>query len=164
MPIPSRHLARPSRRALLTVAGGAALSVASTGWAAPAGNIVASDDPNWTVFSRVKVKTDYDKGVFTAAFPPDILAMRGKPLSISGYVLPIDVADLNNEADHFILSKYSPFCPFCPPGKPNEHMEIDMVRPIVLTPNLLKLTGVLELQNDGVQGLFLGLRNARAVR
>jgi hypothetical protein len=124
-------------------------------------DIPQSNDPLWGTLRKTQIKVDFDKGVFTAAFPADVKAMAGRRMTITGYMLPLEGSLGMKGMDHFILSRYSPSCPFCPPGDPNEHIEIFTAKPQALTINLVQVSGKFVLQNDGIQGLFFVLDDAQ---
>lgn len=120
-----------------------------------------SGDPLWRLFARSQIIGDAAKGVFTARHPPEVKALDGKPILISGYMLKTDVMSNFNS---FILSRYTIVCPFCPPGAPNEAAEIDLKRFITRpTDGPVTVSGVLHVHADGATGLFFSIDHAELV-
>jgi hypothetical protein len=107
--------------------------------------------PLWTTLSRSKVHEDQRRGLYTIAFTPDVQAMAGRTVTLTGFMLPLDEGSATR---HFLLSKYTPVCFFCPPGAPNEVVEVTARRGVKLTGDLVTVTGRFALNNDGEKGLF----------
>jgi hypothetical protein len=82
-----------------------------TGMRAPAqtGGPDHADDPRWSQFRGVAVKTDLKKGVATAIFPPELLAANGKVMDIGGYIVPLEASP---DSSHFLLTRRLTGCPF----------------------------------------------------
>lgn len=120
-----------------------------------------SADPLWRLFARSQVIGDPAKGAFTARHPPEVRALDGKPIVISGYMLKTDIMSNFNA---FILSRYTVVCPFCPPGAPNEAAEVALKRFIARpTEGPVTVSGVLHVHYDGASGLFFSIDQAEIV-
>ncbi len=116
-----------------------------------------SPDPaTWTQLEKTKIEIDSD-GVYTAAPPPDISAMVGKPFEITGFAIPIDDSELTK---HFMVTRYPPTCPFCPPGSPNQTVEVYTHQPKRLVFDLMTVRGRFSLQNKMPGGLFYRVDDA----
>ena len=119
-----------------------------------------SHAPLWAVLVHARIGEDDRRGVFTVAFPPDVKALDGRTVSVSGFMLPLDASEAST---HFLLSRYTPVCFFCPPGRPNEVVEVTTARGVPVTGRLLTVTGKLALENKPDKGLFFQIQQA-AVR
>jgi hypothetical protein len=116
-----------------------------------------STSPLWAVLRHAQIGEDDRRGVFTVTFPPEVRALDRQTVTLSGFMLPLD---LEERSRHFLLSKYTPVCPFCPPGQPNEVVEVTAGRGVELTDRMLMVTGRLSLTNNGEKGLFFRIDNA----
>lgn len=115
--------------------------------------------PLWAVLRRTRVDEDDRRGLFTAAFPPEVRALSGRTVTLSGFMLPLDT---DARARHFLLSKYTPVCFFCPPGQPNEVVEVTAPRGVAVTDRMLTVTGRLALTHQTDKGLFFRMDGATA--
>ncbi|CAN5383091.1 hypothetical protein BH09PSE2_BH09PSE2_18000 [soil metagenome] len=129
----------------------------ATGERAVQASLPQSKAPVWAVLRKTRIGEDGAKGVFTAAFPPEVKAMDKQTVSVSGFMLPLDAQP---RSKHFLLSKYTPVCFFCPPGEPNEVVEVMSKSGVAVTDRMLNVTGRFALTNDGEKGLFFRLDQA----
>jgi len=111
-------------------------------------------DALWRVLHTTKVSEDSRTGFYMAVHPPQVRALNGKTLAVSGFMMPIEQAP---ETRHFLLSRYTPVCFFCPPGEPNEVIEVRTRKPLKAGYDLVKVTGVFGLADNGEKGLFFRL-------
>jgi hypothetical protein len=118
-------------------------------------------DPFWTTLHTTQIKEDARRGMFLAMHSPQVKALAGQTLTITGFMLPLE-SDMTTT--HFLLSKYTPVCFFCPPGQPNEIVEVRTSRPVKAGYDLIKVSGRFALQSNGEQGLFFRLDGASVVR
>ncbi len=116
-----------------------------------------SKAPLWAVLRRAQVSQDDRRGVFAIAYPPEVKALDGRPVTLSGFMLPLDTSQ---SSTHFLLSKYTPVCFFCPPGQPNEVVEVTSPRGVPVTDRMLTVTGRMALENKGDKGLFFQVQQA----
>ena len=116
-----------------------------------------SKAPVWAILRKTRIGQDDKRGIFTADFPPEVRALNGKAVTLSGFMLPLDT---EAKARHFLLSKYTPVCFFCPPGQPNEVVEVTVANGVPLTDRMLNVSGRLTLSNQGDKGLFFKMDNA----
>ncbi len=117
-----------------------------------------SSDPIWKVLGTTKIKSDYAQGYFDAIYSPEVKALVGKEVTISGFMLPLEATE---KFKHFILSKRTPTCPFCPPGEPNEIIDIWMAEPVKWDEDTIKVSGKFELMNNRELGMFFKLTDAK---
>ncbi len=117
-----------------------------------------SKAPTWAVLRRTRIGEDASKGVFTAAFPPEVKALDRKPVALSGFMLPLDT---EARSRHFLLSKYTPVCFFCPPGEPNEVVEVFSRSGLPITDRMVQVSGRFALANNGERGLFFRIDDAQ---
>ena len=110
-----------------------------------------SQNPIWLKFARCKIGYNNHSGLFNIAVTPEIKAMAGKPITLNGFVLPLDGSDMTR---HFLLTRNTPVCMFCPPGQPNEVVEVIAPQPIPWTDKMVTVTGPLTLINNGEKGMF----------
>jgi len=118
-----------------------------------------ADGPMWDALRRTRVTIDEASQLYRADHPPEVRAMAGRPLTIQGYVLPLEVGD---RIGHFLVSPYTPVCFFHPPAEPNEIIEVRLRRPIRAGFHLVEVQGTLSLVDDGEKGLFFQLSDADA--
>ncbi len=123
-------------------------------------SLPVSHDGLWNVLMKAKITYRNVAPYITASLPPEVKALNGKTLEISGFVLPMDGTE---KTSHFLLSKRTPTCPFCPPGEPNEVVEVYARKPVPWDDNLLTMRGTFALTNNTEQGIFFVLKNAEAV-
>src|SRR5262249_15317611 len=74
--------------------------------------LTQSHDSQWSTFAKCKVKLDPKKYIYSIELTPEVKAMDGQPLTISGFMLPLEPKE---KFTHYLLSKRTPTCPFCPP-------------------------------------------------
>jgi len=117
-----------------------------------------SKDPMWEILAKTKIKSDFAKGYFSAEYPPEVKALVGKEITISGFMLPLESTE---SFKHFILSKRTPTCPFCPPGEPNEIIDVWMDKAVKWDEDTIKVSGTFELMNNTELGLFFKLTKAK---
>lgn len=111
----------------------------------------------WDVLASAKVNADTASGVWRATFPDNVKGYNGASVTLSGFVLPLDVG---TTSAHFALARRSPGCPFCPPSEPTEVVEVMSAKAIAPTPDLIIVEGRLKLVAESSQGLFYRLEGA----
>jgi hypothetical protein len=119
-------------------------------------------DAFWTTLHTTQIKEDVRRGMFLAIHSPQVKALAGQTLTVSGFMLPLEADGMTTT--HFLLSKYTPVCFFCPPGQPNEFVEVRTTRPVKAGYDLIKVSGRFALQSNGEQGLFFRLDGASVTR
>ena len=117
-----------------------------------------SHDPMWNTLGKTQIHLDEKKGLYSATFPPEVKALVGKEVTISGFMLPLEATE---KFQHFILSKRTPTCPFCPPGEPNEIVDIWMEKSVGWNEDVIKITGTFGLMDNPQLGLFFKITEAK---
>jgi uncharacterized protein len=116
-----------------------------------------SSDPVWALLRKTPIQADLAKGVFTAAPPPEVKALAGREMDVTGFMLPLDPSPMFS---HFLLTRNTPVCAFCPPGAPNEVIEVNLSQYVRATSEPITVHGRFVLQDNGGQGLFFQLNQA----
>ena len=119
-----------------------------------------AQSPVWAKFLASKVSYNNRTGLYSIAVTPEVKDLAGKPVTINGFVLPLDGSD---HTSHFLLTRNTPVCMFCPPGEPNEVVEVISPHPILWTDKIVSVTGPLKLINNGEKGMFFQI-SATVVR
>jgi hypothetical protein len=120
-----------------------------------------SEDNAWKIFATSKVSLDDKTQTYSIDLTPEVKAMVGKELAISGFILPLESTE---KFTHYLLSKRTPTCPFCPPGEGNEIIEVFTKDPITWEKDMVVVTGIMKLTNNPDMGLFFQLKDAETVR
>ena len=120
-----------------------------------------STDPVWSILIKTKIHVNEKKGLYSATYPPEVKALVGKPMTVTGFMLPLEDT---RTFKHFILSRRTPTCPFCPPGEPNENIDIWLDKPKAYDEHLIKITGNFALMNNAEFGMFFKLDHATLVK
>lgn len=142
---------------LLILATGPAWAGAPAGNGQPSGERAAqkalpqSDAPLWGVLRKTRITEDVKRGLFAASFPPEVKALSGTTVTLSGFMLPLDA---KGRTKHFLLSKYTPVCFFCPPGEPNEVVEVVSEKALPVSDDMTSVTGAFSLIDNAEKGLF----------
>ncbi len=150
-----------TRRITLAVAlFGALGGMQSQPYYGPNGNgtLAHSDDLRWVQFHDTNIVADQAKGRYVATFGAALAKLDGKPLVITGYMLPIEPT---THSAHFVLTRRSTGCPFCPPNEPDEAIEVFSAKPADYTQAPVTITGQLHLVRSSEVGLFFRLDHAR---
>jgi len=116
-----------------------------------------SDSAMWGALGKAKVKLDEKTGIFDVTFDDSVKAMDGKPLDITGFMLPLEG---DEKQKHFLLSKRTPTCPFCMPGGPTEVIEVFADAPVTWVDDMIEVKGTLTLVPPNDNGMLYQLKNA----
>lgn len=122
------------------------------------GYLEHEDDLKWVFFHDAKVTADNAKGVYVATFGKELIDLKGRRFTITGYMLPIS-ADL--KSPHFVLTRRVSGCPFCPPNEPTEAIEVFATAPKQYTQAPITVSGTLNFVSSSAAGLFFRLDKAR---
>lgn len=120
-----------------------------------------SRDVMWAVLGKCKVHLDVKNYRYSIQYTPEVKAMEGKQLTISGFVLPLESTETFS---HFLLSKRTPTCFFCPPGAPNEVVEVFVRKPIAWDEGMIAVTGAFGFTSNPELGLFFQIKEAEIVK
>lgn len=118
-----------------------------------------SQDPIWKSLFDCKVHYNSKTHHYSIDYTPEVKAMEGKPLTVSGFMLPLEATEKFN---HFLLSKRTPTCFFCPPGEPNEIVEVFTTKPVKYNEGISVVTGTLKFTSNPDLGLFFQLKDSDA--
>ena len=116
-----------------------------------------SGDPMWNALFQCKVYYDDKSHKYSITYTPEVKAMEGKPMTIAGFMLPLEATEKFN---HFLISKRTPTCPFCPPGEPNEIAEVFTKKPIKYDQGVVVVTGTFQFTTNPDLGLFFQLKDS----
>ena len=116
-----------------------------------------SNDPIWSILQKSRISADQQRGLFLADNPPEVVALDGREMTVSGFILALDPSPRFN---HFLLTRNTPVCAFCPPGQPNEAIEVYTTRPLRYTGGPVTVKGRFKLENNAEAGLFFRLEVA----
>jgi hypothetical protein len=116
-----------------------------------------SHDPFWKKLAECQVSVDEKNERYTIDIVPEIKALDGKTITVSGFVLPLEASD---EPKHFLLAKRTPVCLFCPPGSANEVIEVFSKHPVPWSEDAVNVRGQFKLVDNGDQGIFFSLLDA----
>lgn len=116
-----------------------------------------STDKTWDVLKKTRLTTD-PRGMVHAQIAPEVHALAGKQMVISGFIMPTETTMTFR---HFILSRYSPECPFCPAGAPNEVIEVFSTIDMSAANHMVFLEGRFHVQNKVEEGLFYRMENVK---
>ena len=118
-------------------------------------------DQLWTALGKCPVKLDAKTQLYGIGVTPEVKALNGKTVRLSGFVLPMDGSD---KTKYFLLSKRTPVCFYCPPGEPNEVVAVRSKHAVDWRDDMVSISGTFALVNDGEKGIFFELRDADAVK
>lgn len=118
---------------------------------------------SWNLLEQTRLNDRTDpntKMIYTRpTFPPRIQALAGKPIKVSGWMMPLENGSRQR---HFVLLAYPPGCPFHLHALPNQFIEVYATAPVRVDGiNPTIVTGTLELTGQDESGIFYRLRNAR---
>lgn len=119
-----------------------------------------SNDTMWDSFAACKVNLDKEEYTYSINYTPEIKAIEGTKIEISGFVLPLESTE---KFTHFLISKRTPTCFYCPPGEPNEIAEVFSKTPIKWEENIIKVSGTLQFTKNPELGLFFQIKDADIV-
>lgn len=119
---------------------------------------IESTDPLWGMLQGAVVGIDEARGLMTATFNDIIQRMDGRPLSIGGFLMPLDA---RQRFTHFVLTRRNSSCPFCPPNEPTEAIEVMAEQAMEYAPNEFVVSGQFHVVGESSEGLFYRLSNAR---
>lgn len=126
--------------------------------AAAGANIPPSKHSSWDILRKTQVKLDFKRGTYVATHPASTEALNGTTFEIEGFVTPVKA---ETSFRHFLLMPSAPGCAFCPPPDFNEIIEVVSREPITAELRLFKVRGTFSTQNNGKDGLFFKIEDAR---
>lgn len=108
----------------------------------------------WSVLESTKEITRTGKDGFLyskPAFTPQVLALKGKSIRVSGYMMPLQNGKTQT---HFILLAYPPDCPFHLNPAPMQFIEVKTTKPIAFDYGVKTIEGALLLSGEDEGGVF----------
>ena len=120
-----------------------------------------SEDPLWKTLGACEVKLDGKTYAYSIKMTPEVRALEGKPVTIAGFILPLEAEE---RFSHFLLSLRTPTCPYCPPGSPNEIIEVFTTEPTGWDEGLVTVNGTMKFTSDSEKGIFFQLKDAAIKR
>lgn len=116
-----------------------------------------SKDPMWAVLGKTVIHLDKKEWHYSAEYSPEVKALVGKKITISGFVLPLENTE---KFTHFLISKRTPTCFFCPPGEPNEIVDVTLAKAVTWEKDMVTVEGVFGLMDNAELGVFFKLDGA----
>jgi len=114
---------------------------------------------SWDLLAQVELVLDDNGMDMVPSFAEDIRGLRGETVKVVGFLMPLD-----SMGNRMLLSMVSPHCPFCLPGGPESFVELVFDEPVGLTMEPVVIEGDLELLDQGWNGYYYRMGNARVVR
>lgn len=108
-----------------------------------------------------KVETVVDKGKVNYRFDPKISELDRTHVLIRGFMLPMDLGDMQH---HFLISAVPPHCPFCLPAGPDAIMEVKAKDAVPFSLEPVLMAGRFVLVKDDAYGLLYQLVDAGPVK
>lgn len=121
----------------------------------PAGGVA------WSVLESTKeiTRTGKDGYVYSKpVFPPQVQALRGKTVKVSGYMMPLQNGKTQT---HFVLLAYPPDCPFHLNPAPMQFIEVKTSKPIAFDYGVKTVEGTLQLMGEDEGGVFYRIYDGR---
>ena len=113
----------------------------------------------WSFLTNVK--TRIEKNRVLPVFPPEILALDGKPQRVQGFMMPLEPGE---KQTHFLLSSVPLTCSFCLPGGPESMVEVRTKTPIRYGMEPVVVQGRLSVLRDDPYGLYYRITDAVPVK
>ena len=119
----------------------------------------------WKTLSKITYKKEYDEmlgfKIDVPVFSQDVLALEGKEVTITGYIIPVEGYKSHKE---FIFSAY-PYnmCFFCGGAGPETVMEVVALEPVPYTADPVTIKGVLRLNATDINRLMYALEEVKKI-
>lgn len=124
-----------------------------------------SGNSMWKTLSKITYKKEYDEmlgfKIDVPVFSQDVLALEGKEVTITGYIIPVEGYKSHKE---FIFSAY-PYnmCFFCGGAGPETVMEVVALEAVPYTADPVTIKGVLRLNATDINRLMYALEEVKKV-
>ncbi|MDP3384122.1 MAG: DUF3299 domain-containing protein, partial [Phenylobacterium sp.] len=118
---------------------------------------------SWALLESTKEITRTDARGYLLSkpdFPPGVLALKGKKVKVSGYMMPLQNGKTQT---HFVLLAYPPDCPFHLNPSPMQFIEVKTDKGVVFDYGVKTIEGVLELSGQDEGGVFYKINSGRAL-
>ena len=125
----------------------------------------SSGNSMWKTLSKITYKKEYDEmlgfKIDVPVFSQDVLALEGKEVTITGYIIPVEGYKSHKE---FIFSAY-PYnmCFFCGGAGPETVMEVVATEAVPYTADPVTIKGVLHLNATDINRLMYALEEVKKV-
>ncbi|MBC6992656.1 hypothetical protein QWY85_02630 [Neolewinella lacunae] len=119
----------------------------------------------WTTLAKITYEKRFDDllgfKVDVPVFAPEIKALEGKVVEVTGYIVPVEGYKSHTE---FVFSAY-PYnmCFFCGGAGPETVMEVTSKAPVKYSTERIRLRGKLLLNDDDINRLMYVLIDAELV-
>jgi hypothetical protein len=125
-------------------------------------SIHAQADNMWKTLAKISYKKEYDElmgfKIDKPVFSDLIKGMEGKPITLKGYIIPVEGYKSHKE---FIFSAFPySMCFFCGGAGPETVMEVKSKEAVKYTADQITLTGILRLNSDDINKLMYRIENA----
>jgi hypothetical protein len=122
----------------------------------------AQADNMWKTLAKISYKKEFDElmgfKIDKPVFSDAIKGMEGKPITIKGYIIPVEGYKSHKE---FIFSAFPySMCFFCGGAGPETVMEVKSKEAIKYTADQIVLTGILRLNGDDINRLMYRIEQA----
>lgn len=118
---------------------------------------------SWALLESTKEITRTDERGYLMSkpdFPPGVLALKGKRIKVSGYMMPLQNGKTQT---HFVLLAYPPDCPFHLNPSPMQFIEVRTEKGVVFDYGVKTIEGFLELSGEDEGGVFYKINRGRAL-
>lgn len=125
----------------------------------------SSGNSMWKTLSKITYKKEYDEmlgfKIDIPVFSQDVLALEGKEVTITGYIIPVEGYKSHKE---FIFSAY-PYnmCFFCGGAGPETVMEVVALEAVPYTADPVTIKGILRLNATDINRLMYALEEVKKV-
>jgi hypothetical protein len=113
---------------------------------------------SWATLAKVESVVDHGKVV--SRFDASISELDRTRVLVRGFMLPMDLGDMQH---HFLVSAVPPHCPFCLPAGPDAVMEVKAKSPVGFSLEPVLLRGKFVVVKDDSYGLLYQLVDAEPV-
>ncbi len=117
----------------------------------------------WALLESTKEITRTDARGYVVSkpsFPAGVLALKGKKVKVSGYMMPLQNGP---NQTHFVLLAYPPDCPFHLNPSPVQFIEVKTDKGVAFDYGVKTIEGVLELGGQDEGGGFYKINGGRAL-
>ena len=114
---------------------------------------------SWKTLAKVEPISDH--GRIVSKFDPSITELDRTTVRVQGFMLPMDLGDMQH---HFVISAVPPHCPFCLPAGPDALMEVKAKKGVAYSLEPVLLSGKFIVVKDDSYGLLYQLVDAEVVR
>ena len=114
---------------------------------------------SWRTLAKVEPINDH--GRIVSRFDPSITELDRTIVRVQGFMLPMDLGDMQH---HFLISAVPPHCPFCLPAGPDALMEVRAKKAVAYSLEPVLLSGKFIVVKNDSYGLLYQLMDADVIR